>query len=159
MTVFGNGRRILSWELVALKRAVGKVNSATRSLLAAGVFGDSFGSLADGVFSQLAGQKETDSSLDLPRSDGRSLVVVSEAGSFSGDSLEDIVDKAVHDGHSFAADTGVGVHLLQHLVDVDAVTFLPPPLSLLVSGTGGLCLTSLLGTFRANLGWHDDSVF
>lgn len=63
-----------------------------------------------------------------------------QSGSLSCDSLEDVVDKAVHDGHGFAGNTGVGVHLFQHLVDVDAVRFLPPPLLFLVCGSGGLGL-------------------
>ena len=67
------------------------------SLLRAGVLGDSLGTLRNGVLSQFTGEEETDSGLDLPRGDGGSLVVVSQAGSLSGDSLEDIVDKAVHD--------------------------------------------------------------
>ena len=108
------------------------------------------------MLGQFTGEEETDSGLDLPRGDGGSLVVVGETGSLSGDSLEDIVDKAVHDGHSFAADTGIGVNLFQHLVDVDAVTFLPPPLLLLVADTCGLCLTGLLGSLRTNLRWHVD---
>ena len=63
-----------------------------------------------------------------------------QSGSLSSDSLKDVVDKAVHDGHGFAGDTGVWVHLFQDFVDVDAVGFLPPPLPFLVGGTGGLCL-------------------
>ena len=98
------------------------------------------------MLSQFTGQEETDSGLDLPRGDGGSLVVVSETGSLSSDSLEDVVDKAVHDGHGFAADTSVGVDLFQHLVDVDAVAFLPPLSLLLVPSTGGLSLTGLLGS-------------
>ena len=127
------------------------------SLLRAGVLGDSLGTLRNGVLSQFTGEEETDGGLDLPRGDCGSLVVVSETGCLGGDSLEDVVDKAVHDGHGFAADTGVGVNLFQHLVDVDAVALLPPLSLLLVANTGGLCLTGLLGSLCANLGWHDDS--
>jgi hypothetical protein len=126
-------------------------------LLGAGVLGDSLGTLRNGVLSQFTGEEETDSGLDLPRGDGGSLVVVGETGGLSGDSLEDIVDKAVHDGHSLAADTGVGMHLLQHLVDVDAVALLSPlPLLLVSADTGGLSLTGLLGSLRTDLGWHVD---
>ena len=32
--------------------------------------------------------------------------------------LEPVVDKGVHDGHGFGQDPGVGVDLLQHLVDL-----------------------------------------
>ena len=127
-----------------------------RSLLGAGVLGHSLGTLGYGVLGQFTGQEETDSGLDLPRGDGGSLVVVGKTGSLGGDSLEDIVHKAVHDGHGLAADTGVGVNLFQHLVDVDAVAFLPPPLLLLLANTCGLCLAGLLGSLCASscLGWH-----
>ncbi|XP_033730659.1 uncharacterized protein LOC117320083 [Pecten maximus] len=98
-------------------------------------FGGYFGSLTDSVLGQFTGQKETDSGLDLPTGDGGPLVVVSETGSLSGDSLKDVVDKAVHDGHGLAGHTGVGVHLFQHFVDVDAVGFPPLPPPFLVSPT------------------------
>ena len=86
--------------LVALKRAgwVG-IGMKRYSLLGAGVFGDSLGSLRDGVLGQLTGQEEPDSSLDLPGGDGGPLVVVGQTGSLSSDPLEDVVDKRVHDGH------------------------------------------------------------
>ena len=119
-----------------------------RCLLGAGVLGHSLGSLRYGVLGQLTGQEETDSGLDLSAGDGGPPVVVGQTGSLGGDALEDIVDKAVHDGHGLAGDTGVGVHLLQHFVDVDGVRLPPPPLPLLVTSTCGLGLGGgLLGTF------------
>ena len=116
-------------------------------LLGAGVLGDGLCSLGHGVFGQLSGQQKTDSCLDLPGSDGGTPVVVGETGGLGGNTLEDIVDEAVHDGHGLAGDAGVGVHLLQHLVDVDGVA-LPPPLpALLVSASLGLSLGGgLLGS-------------
>ena len=71
----------------------------SRSLLAGGVFGDSLGSLADGVLGQLTGQEKPDSGLDLPRSDGASLVVVGQTAGFGRDTLEDVVHERVHDRH------------------------------------------------------------
>ena len=107
---------------MALKRAVMIMSFDQRKyLLAAGVFGDSLGTLGDCVFCQFSGQEETYSCLDLPTGDGRSLVVVSESGGLGSDSLEDIVDKAVHDAHSLAGNTGVWVHLFQDFVDVDSI--------------------------------------
>ena len=94
------------------------------SLLAAGVLGHSFGSFTDSVFGQFTGQKQPDGGLDLARTDGRFLVVVGKAGSFSSDALEDVVNERVHDAHGFAGDTGVRMNLLQHLVDVDSIAFL-----------------------------------
>ena len=102
------------------------------SLLAACVLGDSLSSLTDGVFGQLAGEKETDSCLDLPGGDGRFPVVVSQTGSLASDTLEDVIDKGVHNVHGLAGNTSVGMNLLHHLVDVDRITFFPPPSSLLL---------------------------
>ena len=138
---------------MALKRAVCvSVNHFYNSLLGAGVLGDSLGSLTDGVLGQFSGKEETDSGLDLPTGDGGPLVVMGETGGLGSDSLKDVVDKAVHDGHGFAGHTSVGVNLFQHLVDVNAVGFLPPPFPFLVNITAGLCLgRSLLSSFRSNL--------
>ena len=132
---------------MVLKRTV-CVNQWLLDLLGAGVLGDGLGALTDSVLGKLTRQQETDSSLDLSASDGGTLVVVGKAGSFTGDTLEDIIDKAVHDAHGFAGDTGVGVHLLHYFVDVDAVALssLPPSLLVTATGAGGLGLTAgLLG--------------
>ena len=122
-------------------------------LLGAGVLGDSLGSLRDGVLGQLSGKDQTDGGLDFPAGDGGTLVVVGKTGSFTGNSLKDVVDERIHDAHSLAGHTSVWMDLLQHLVDVDGVTLTPllPPAAL-SCGLGGL--SCLLGTFRANLGWH-----
>ena len=76
---------------VALKRAVLVRNATMRRLFAAGVLGDSLCALTDGVLRQFTGQKETDSGLDLSACNRRPLVVVSQSGCLSGDSLEDVV--------------------------------------------------------------------
>ena len=100
------------------------------------------------MLGQLSGEEKPDSRLDLPGSDGRPLVVVGETGGLSGDSFEDVVDERVHDAHGLGRDSGVRVDLLQHLVDVDGVRFLSLLLLFLVaSGTGGLGLAGLLGSF------------
>ena len=117
------------------------------NLLGAGVLGDGLGSLRDGVLGQLSGEEETDSSLDFPGGDGGPLVVVGQTASLGGDTLEQIVDKGVHDGHGLGGDSSVGVDLLQHLVDVDGVGFLPLLLFLLVALGDVLAgLASLLGS-------------
>lgn len=86
------------------------------------------------MLGELTGQEKTDSGLDLPAGDGGALVVVSETAGLGGDALEDVVDEAVHDAHGLGGDSGIGVDLLQHLVDVDSVALLPPALlSLLVT--------------------------
>ena len=128
----------------------------TRSLLAAGVFGDGFGSFTDSVLGQFSWQQKTDSCLDLPRCDGRSLIVVSETGSLGGNSFKNVVDKAVHDGHCLAGNTSVWVDLSQDFVDVDGIGFPPSPLPFLVTAsTGSFGLgNGLFGSFGSNLWWH-----
>ena len=125
------------------------------ALLGAGVLGDGLGTLADGVLGKLAWQQEADGRLYLAAGDGRSTVVVREATGLGRYALEDVVDEAVHDGHGLAADAGVGVDLLEYLVDVDGVRLPSPPLALLVAGTDGLCLAGgLLGSLARRFGWH-----
>ena len=130
--------------------------TSSASLLGAGVLGDGFGAFRDGVLSQLSGEEESDGGLDLSGGDCGPLVVVSETAGLGGDALEDVVHEGVHDGHGLAGDTGIGVHLLQHFVDVDAVGFPPPPLPLLVSGPYGLSLGRgfLRALARSCFGWH-----
>ena len=130
------------------------VSTESTCLLGGGVFGDSLGSFRYGVLGQLTGEEQSHGSLDLPRGDGASLVVVSETAGFSGDALKDVVHERVHDGHGFGGDASVGVDLLEHLVDVDGVGFLPLPLLLLVAGAHGLSLAGLLGSFARYFGWH-----
>ena len=148
---------IVSFLLVgALSRAVWFVSKAlVRRLLGAGVLGDGLGALTDGVLGQLSGEEETDGGLDLSGGDGGPAVVVSQTASLGGDTLEDVVDEGVHDAHGLAGDTSVGVNLLQHLVDVDAVGFPPPPFPLLLAATCGLGLAGgLLGSLGRCFGWH-----
>ena len=112
------------------------------------------------MLSQLSGQEEPHRGLDLPGGDGGPLVVVGQTGSLSGDPGEDVVDKGVHDAHGLGGDTGVGVHLLQDLVDVDGVGLLPLSLALLLVslGDGLLGLAGLLGSLSRGFGRHVASV-
>ena len=103
-------------------------------------------------------EEEPDSSLDFTRSDGGPLVVVSQTGGLGGDPLEQIVDERVHDAHGLGGDTGVGVDLLENLVDVDGIRLLPLFLSLLLItlGDGLLGLARLLGSLSGGFGRHVD---
>ena len=126
-------------------------------LLGAGVLGDSLGALRDGVLGQFTGEEQPDGGLDFPGGDGGPLVVVGKTGGLGGNALKDVVHEGVHDGHGLGADASVGVDLLQDLVDVDRVRFLPLLTFLLAislgDGLGGL--SGLLGGFSGGLGWHD----
>ena len=105
------------------------------------------------MLGQLTGEEQPDGSLDFPGGDGGPLVVVSQTGGLCCDALKDVIDKGVHDGHGLGADSSVGVNLLEDLVDVDGVGFLPLLLSLLVSSdTAGLLTCLLLGFLSRNRG-------
>ena len=135
--------------------AATKLRTKFVHLLGGGVLGDGLGALRDGMLGQFTREEETDSCLDLPGGDGGALVVVCKARGFGCNAFEDVIHERVHDGHSLGGDTSVGVDLLEHLVDVDAVGFLPPALLLLVSlGNGLLGLAGLLGSFTGGFGWH-----
>ena len=142
--------------VVALKRAVVRyVKLAGASLLGAGVLGDGLGALADSVFGQLSREKQTHGSLDFSAGDGGSPVVVGQTAGLSSNPLKDVVNKAVHDGHGLAGNASVRVNLLQDLVHVDGIAFLPPPLALLVPRTGCFSLGGcLLGSLCAWFGRH-----
>ena len=131
-----------------------------QDLLGAGVLGHSLGSLRDGVLGQLSGQEKPDRCLDLPGGDGGPVVVVSQTGGLSSNPLEDVVDERVHDAHGLGGDTGVGVHLLEDLVDVDGIGLLPLALLLLLvalgDGLGGLA--RLGSSLSGGLGRHVECV-
>lgn len=126
------------------------------NLLGASVLGDGLGTFGDGVLGQLARQQQTDGSLDFAGGDGRTFVVVSQTGSLSSDTLEDVIDEAVHDAHGLRRNSGIGMDLLQHLVDVDSVAFLPARLPLLLVSLydGLLSLAGLLGGLSAGFRCH-----
>ena len=77
------------------------------------------------MLGELTREEEPDSGLDLAGGDGGPLVVVGEARGLSSESLEDVVNEGVHDGHGLGGHASVGVNLLEHLVDVDGVRLLP----------------------------------
>ncbi len=99
--------------------------------LGGGELGDGLGALGDGVLGELTGEDEPDSGLDLPGGDRGLLVVPGELGGLGRDLLEDVVDERVHDAHGLGADAGIGVNLLQNLVDVDCIRFLAALVALL----------------------------
>ena len=94
---------------------------------------------------QFTWKHQTDSSLDFSAGKCCLLVVRCELSGFSGDSVEDIVDEGVHDGHTPLGDTCIGMDLLEDLVNVGGVT-LGTLLGFSLAGCGLLrCLGGLLG--------------
>ena len=63
------------------------------------VFSDGLGSFRDGVSGELSWEDELDGRLNLSGRKCSSLVESDELGSFSGDSIESVVDERVHDVH------------------------------------------------------------
>ena len=86
-----------------------------------GELGDGLGALRDGMLGELTGEYKSNSGLDFAGRQGGLLGAASQLGGLLGDSLEDIVDEGVQDGHASLGDSDGGVHLLQHLVDVRRV--------------------------------------
>lgn len=111
---------------------------------------DGLGTFRDGVLGKLSGKDQSAGGLDLSRRDGGSVVVDGQLGCFSGDSLENVGDERVQDGHGLVGDTSVGVDLLEDLVDVGRVGLDPSLGSLLLVtgllGGGGLLGRSLGGS-------------
>ena len=105
------------------------------------------------MLGQLTRQQEPDSGLNLPGRDGGPLVVLGQPGGLAGHPSEDVVDKAVHDGHGFGGDAGVGVDLLEDLVDVDGEGLFPLGLSLGLFVRGGGLFDGLFGAFGGSHGW------
>ena len=133
--------------LVVFKKTDCCTELVENCLLGAGVLGDSLGALRDSMLGKLTREQEPHSSLDLPRGDGGALVVVSELACLSSNTLEQVVDERVHDAHGLGGDTSVGVDLLQNLVDVDGIRFLPLLVLLLL-----VTLGDSLGGFSCSLG-------
>ncbi len=84
-------------------------------------FRHSLGSLRYCMLCKFSGEHEAYSSLNLTRWKRRFLVVPRQLSSLWSNSFEDIINKWIHDWHSPLADSSVGVHLFQYLVDVGAV--------------------------------------
>ena len=127
-----------------VKRRVRARPIATPYLGVGGVLGDSLGALGDGVLGELTREDQADGRLDLARREGALLVVADELASLNGNALEGVVDERVHDRHGLGGDARVGVHLLEHLVDVRGVRLSALLLLLLVAGSLRLLL-GLLG--------------
>ncbi|XP_007471324.1 PREDICTED: uncharacterized protein LOC103089763 [Lipotes vexillifer] len=134
---------------IQLARRIRGERATWKHLLGAGVLGDSLGTLGHGVLGQLPRQQQTYGRLDLPGSDGRTLVVMRQARRLARDALKDVIDERVHDAHGLGRDAGVWVDLLQHLVHIYGITLFAAALTLLailLLRLGHRLLGALLGS-------------
>lgn len=95
------------------------------------------------MLGKLTGEDEADRGLDLSGRDGGLLVVGGKLGSLRSDTLENVVDERVQDGHGAVGDTSVGVDLLEDLVNVRRVS--------LLAGLGALLLVARSGSLLAGI--------
>lgn len=132
------------------------------NLLGTIVLGDSLGSLRDGVLGQLTGEDKADGSLDFLARDGGALVVSGQLAAFMSNTLEKIINKAVHDSHGLLANVDSGVAQVQNLEDVAAVGFVAATLASLISRGGllnGALGGGLTGGFLFSLGSHNFKLY
>lgn len=114
------------------------------------IFRDGLGPFGDCVLGKFTREDESDRGLDLTGGDGGLLVVGSKLGGLGSNTLEDVIDEGVQNGHGTVGDTGVRVNLLEDLIDIRGVGLLPGLGSLLLVawGSSGL-LSSLLWLVRS----------
>lgn len=76
------------------------------------------------MLGKLTREDEPDGGLDLAGGDGGAVVVLGQLGSLERETVKDVRDEGVEDGHRAGGDTGVVVDLLEDLVDVRGVSLL-----------------------------------
>merc|ERR1712210_295053 len=100
------------------------------------------GSIKNGITADTVEDMYVKAHAAIRKDPSRPAKALGELAGLGGDALEQVVDERVHDAHGLGGDTGVGVHLLQDLVDVDGIGLLPLALPLLLvalgDGLGGL---------------------
>lgn len=94
--------------------------------------------MANSPLGQFSSNDQPHSCLNISAGDGGSIVIASQFRCFNGNSVKDIIGKAVHDAHGLAGQTEIWVDLLQHLVDVISIALFPLSLPLLVPRPGCL---------------------
>lgn len=90
------------------------------------------------MLAQLTREDQTNGSLDLFAGDGRTLVVSGQLAALVGNALKDVIDEAVHDGHSLLGDVNLGVALAEDFEDVAAVGLMARTLAVLARRRGFL---------------------
>ncbi len=101
------------------------------------------------MLSEFSGKDEADSGLYLSGGEGVLLVVADELGCLEGDLLEDVIDERVHDVHRSLGHANLGVHLLQHSVDVNRESLNAATVNSLLHALCNVLLGHLLGSGSA----------
>ena len=125
-----------------------------RNLFGAGVLGDCLRPFAHCMLCEFTREKKTYGSLDFARWNSPPLVLVGKSGSFSGQSLEDVVDEGVHDAHRLGRHSNIGMNLLKYSVDVYTIGLLPGLLSFHDLFPFSTFAAFLRGTFLWALSWR-----
>jgi len=121
-TAFPSLRFVWLWKEPFWRRPYAcPIASTPARLLREGVSHDGLCAFIHGMIGQLAGQEKPNGHMDFAARDGGAVVVLRHTTRLCGYDLEDRVHKTVHDRHGFDGDLGIGMDLLQHLVDVDGV--------------------------------------
>ena len=74
------------------------------------------------MFGELTWESEADCGLNFSGAQGGSLVDGSKFSSFSGKTVEGIVDEGVHDTHTFLGNSSIRVNLFEDFVDICRVS-------------------------------------
>jgi len=123
-------------------------------LFGACILGHGLSTFGYSVFSQLSRKNQANRCLNFTWWDSRTFVVFSQTRCLLGDTLEDVIDKRVHDGHCLWWDSSIWMNLLENSIDVNRVWLLSWLLSFLLTSANSLdFLNSLFGPFSRWLWW------
>ena len=105
------------------------------------------------MLGEFSRQHETNSRLNLATAQSSLLTERRKTTGLSGNTIKDIVNEGVHDGHALLGDTRIGMDLLENAVNVSRPRFG----TLLVALGSRSLLGCLLGRlFGRSLGHFDD---
>ena len=107
---------------------------------------------------QLSRQNQTNSGLDLPSADSALVVHTRQMTSLRHNTLEDIRHERVHHSHSSLGNTAIGMHLLQHTVDVRRVRLQSSSLTMIKVSLRLRSLCTLARSFRHSQ-YHTDTYY
>ena len=102
--------------------------------------GSCLDALGNCVLGKFPGQDQPNCRLDVARTESAFLVVLYELAGLSRDLVENIDHERFHDAHALRRNTCIGMHLLEHLVDVGGESLIAALLQRLATWQLGLPL-------------------